>query len=166
MPSNCEEVQLHDTVRAPYSGETDLNGAPIFSSESTTTYSKPRMPSQSMPNGSVQPEAASKRLNDKRTKFFKTWYGKLEAKLSILHGRVHTQSVEDDNNLSNTENPLPVDSFVKALEDPHVQTPKVCSRTLLCVTNVSHPRNPSMLFLLMFQPFESYVDEHNITIFS
>ncbi|BAT94272.1 hypothetical protein VIGAN_08085600 [Vigna angularis var. angularis] len=149
MPSNCEEVQLHDTVRVPYSGETDLNGAPIFSSESTTTYSKPRMPSQSMPNGSVQPEAASKRLNDNRTKFFQTWYGKLEAKLSILHGKVHTQSVEDDNNLSNTENPLPVDSFVKALEDPHVQTPKKSSEEMV------PPQDKQWPFLLRF-PISSF----------
>ncbi|WVY97711.1 hypothetical protein V8G54_029862 [Vigna mungo] len=156
MPSNCEEVRLHDTVKVPYSGETDLNsnGAPIFSS-----YSKPRMPSQSMPNGSLQPEPASsenftnhesiKRLNDKRTKFFKTWYGKLEAKLSILHGRVHTQSVEDDNNLSNTENPLPVDLFVKALEDPQVQTPKKSSEEMV------HPQDKQWPFLLRF-PISSF----------
>jgi len=143
MPFNCEEVQLHGTIRVPYSGETDhsSNGAPIFSSQSTTTYSKPRLPSQSMPNGSMQPEAASavnftnhesiKSLNDERTNFFKTWSSKLEAKFSILRGRVHTQSVEEDNNLSNTKKPLPVDLFLKTLDGLQVQTPKVCIHILL-----------------------------------
>ncbi|CAJ1976992.1 unnamed protein product [Sphenostylis stenocarpa] len=129
MPISCEDVQLHNTIRVLYSGQTDSsNAAPIFSSQSTTTDSKPPLPSQSMPNGSVHPEAAStvnltnresiKTLNDKRTNLFKTWSSKLEVKLSILRGRVHTQSVEEDASLSNTNKPLPVDLFFKTLKGP------------------------------------------------
>ncbi|XP_027934734.1 S-type anion channel SLAH2-like isoform X2 [Vigna unguiculata] len=158
MPLNCEDVQLHGTARV---SETDLsgNGAPIFSSESTTTYSKPPLPSQSMPNGSVQPEEASsvnftnheslKSLNDNGTNFCKTWYSKLEAKLSILRGRVHSQSVEEDNSLSNTKKPLPVDFlFVKASEDPQIQTPK-------CPEEMVHPQDKQWPFLLRF-PISSF----------
>lgn len=43
-----------------------------------------------------------------------------------MSGRVHTESVEDDNSLSNTNKPLPVDLFFKTLEGPQLQTPKVC----------------------------------------
>ncbi|XP_068491457.1 S-type anion channel SLAH2-like isoform X2 [Phaseolus vulgaris] len=161
MPFNCEEVQLHGTIRVPYSGETDhsSNGAPIFSSQSTTTYSKPRLPSQSMPNGSMQPEAASlvnftnhesiKSLNDERTNFFKTWSSKLETKFSILRGRVHTQSVEEDNNLSNTKKPLPVDLFLKTLDGLQVQTSKKSSEEMV------HPQDKQWPFLLRF-PVSSF----------
>ncbi|KAK7357265.1 hypothetical protein VNO80_16549 [Phaseolus coccineus] len=162
IPFNCEEVQLHGTIRLPCSGETDhsSNGAPIFSSQSTTTYSKPRLPSQSMPNSSMQPEAASsvnftnhesikKSLNDERTNFFKTWSSKLEAKFSILRGRVHTQSVEEENNLSNTKKPLPVDLFLNTLEGQQVRTPKKSSEEMV------HPQDKQWPFLLRF-PVSSF----------
>ncbi|KAG5049266.1 hypothetical protein JHK85_010369 [Glycine max] len=81
IPFSCEEVQLDNTIRVLYSGEND------FSSQSTTIDSKPPLPSQSMSNGSVHPEATNtinftnhesiKNLNDKRIGFLKTWSSKL-----------------------------------------------------------------------------------------
>ncbi|KAG5049265.1 hypothetical protein JHK85_010368 [Glycine max] len=42
-----------------------------------------------------------------------------------MSGRVHTESVEDDNSLSYTNKPLPVDLFFKTFEGPQLQTPKI-----------------------------------------
>jgi len=89
-----------------------------------------------MPNGSLHSEPASGvnfnnqesviSLNNKRIDFFKTWSSKLGGHISVMSGKVHTESAEDDNSLCNTNKPLPVDLFFKTLEGPQLQTPKVC----------------------------------------
>ncbi|TKY51362.1 S-type anion channel SLAH3 [Spatholobus suberectus] len=160
MPFSCEEVQPHNTIRVLYGGETaPCDGVPIFSSQSTTTDSKPPLPSHSRPNGSVHLEAPSrvhftnhesiKSMNDKRIDFFKTLSSKLEGQLSILSGRVTTQSVEDDNSFSNTNKPLSVDSFFKASEGPQLQTPKKSSEEKVT------PQDKQWPFLLRF-PVSSF----------
>jgi len=76
-------------------------------SQSTTTYSKP----QSMPNGSVQPEAASS--------------------VNFTNHESIKSLNKEDNNLSNTKKSLPVDLFLKALKGLKGRTPKVCIHILL-----------------------------------
>ncbi|KAK7391308.1 hypothetical protein VNO78_19722 [Psophocarpus tetragonolobus] len=147
MPCSCEEVQLNNTIRVLYSGETALrDGVLISSSQSTTTDSKPPLPSQSLPNGSVHQEEAStvnftnheslKNMKNERVDIFKTWFSKLEGPLSIQRGKVHTQSGEEDNSLN------------KAMEDPQVQTPKCSEEKVL-------PQDKQWPFLLRF-PVSSF----------
>lgn len=153
IPFSCEEVQLHNTVRVLYSGEND------FSSQSTTTDSKPPLPSQSMPNGSLHSEPASGvnfnnqesviSLNNKRIDFFKTWSSKLGGHISVMSGKVHTESAEDDNSLCNTNKPLPVDLFFKTLEGPQLQNLKKSSEEMVL------PQDKQWPFLLRF-PVSSF----------
>ncbi|KAK7279885.1 hypothetical protein RJT34_24944 [Clitoria ternatea] len=157
MPFSCEEVQLHNTITVLCSGTTQSDGSPISSSQSTSADSKPPLALkchfQSMPNDSVQPEGASsvnftnhesiKSLKDKRLDNFKTWSSKLEGQLSILSGRLLTQTVEEDNSLSNPDKPSPADLYSTALEGAKSEIPKFSEEKVL-------PQDKQWPFLLRF----------------
>ncbi|XP_020210537.2 S-type anion channel SLAH2 isoform X2 [Cajanus cajan] len=137
MPFSREEVQQDNTIRVLYSAET--------------TGSKPPLPSQSMPNDSINltNHESTDSLKDKRLEFFETWSSKLEGQLSILHGRVPKQNVEEDNSLDKTKMPLTVDLFFKASEGPQLLTPKKSSEEKVL------PEDKKWPFLLRF-PVSSF----------
>ncbi|KAF7813019.1 S-type anion channel SLAH3 [Senna tora] len=165
MPLSTEEVQLHNSHKVVFGGETTISdGIPNTSSESNTAESKPPFPtkyySQPIPKGQVYPESddggakfgnhpSIRRLRDNRFDPFKTFSGKLERQLSILRGKPPKQNaVQRDNSTKNNDRPLPVDRYFDALEGPELETLRASEEIVL-------PQDRQWPFLLRF-PVSSF----------
>ncbi|MED6150074.1 hypothetical protein PIB30_068706 [Stylosanthes scabra] len=166
MPLTCEELLPHETTnRAFLSGEVGRDGVPVFTTDADSKSPQPsKCYSQPMPKAYVHPTTDSsphgaetpnnpgiRAFRDKRFDSFKTWSGTLERQISMLRGKSPRHTIEEEennidnsnNNVRNTERPVPVDRYFDALEGPELETLRSSEEILL-------PQDSKWPFLLRF----------------
>ncbi|PQP96241.1 S-type anion channel SLAH3-like [Prunus yedoensis var. nudiflora] len=157
MPPSPTGIHLHNCKNMIFSE--------IPNSSAATETAGTKLPkavnfhSQPMPKTAALEEGIStghfsyhpsiERLKDKRFDTFKTWSGKLERQITLLHGKTPRETEPENANLQNAEfERLPADRYFDALEGPELETLRDSEEILL-------PEDKQWPFLLRY-PVSSF----------